>query len=183
VSAASSDLLIALVQWTARASAVILVAALAAGAADLLAPLSSSSASHRGSGWKLVGALIVSHTIHFAFVAALTLETHGQNVVNRGGWMLASVVGVLFYVATVGALVLRRVPPASRPLANVAGDAVCSVLVGLAFLEIYGGRAGRSPGFALMAALLAVALIIFVVAAGVHVLRRSPAGPVTSGPG
>lgn len=182
MSAAGSDLLIELVRWTARTSALILAAALAAGAADLLAPV-SSSASHRGFGWKLVGALIVSHTVHFAFVAALTLETHGQNVVNRGGWILASVVGVLFYAATVSALVLRRVPPANRPLANVAGDAACSILVGLAFLEIYGGRAGRSPGFAVMAALLAVALIVFAGAAGVHVLRRSPARPVTSGPG
>ena len=117
------------------------------------------------------------------FVAALTLETHGQNVANRGGWILASVVGVLFYAAAAGALVLRRVPPASRTVANVAGEAACSILVGLAFLEIYVGRAGRSPGFAILAAALAVALLVFVVAAGAHVLRRSSAKPATSRPG
>src|SRR5580765_638268 len=108
MDAAGLELITELVRITARISAAIFVAALAAGGADLLAP-PSSSFSRRGVCWKLIGAVIVSHTIHFGFVAALAVETHGQNVMNRGGWILTSVVGALFYVATIGALVLRRV--------------------------------------------------------------------------
>ena len=171
---AGLQLLTELVRITARISAVIFVAALAAGGADLLAP-PSSSFSRRGVGWKLIGAVIVSHTIHFGFVAALAVETHGQNVMNRGGWILTSVVGVLFYVATIGALVLRRVSPAERTIQNLAGDTAFSILVGLAFLETYLGRVGKSPLFTVMAALLASALLAFVAAVGVHIFRRSVA--------
>jgi len=172
MNAAGPELLVELVRITARISAVIFVAALAAGGVDLLAP-PSSSFSRRGWSWKLVGGVIASHTIHFSFVAALVVETHGQNVLNRGGWILTSVVGALFYVATIGALVLRRVSPAERTIRNLAGDTAFSILVGLAFLETYLGRVGKSPLFTVMAALLAGAMLTFVAAVGVHIFRRS----------
>ena len=181
MAAAGADLLIALVRLTARASAVIFVAALVAGAAELLAS-PSSSFWRRGAGWKLLGALIVSHTIHFAFVAALVIETHGQNVANRGGWILASIVGVLFYILSVGALLLRRVPPASRTIRNLAGDTVFSVFVGLAFLQTYLGRLAKSPLFALMVALLGGALLVYIIAVGIHILRRGAFRLVVDGP-
>ncbi len=168
---ASPDLIAELTRITARTSAVIFAASLAAGAAELIAP--RSSFARRGAGWKLLGALLVSHTIHFAFVAALTVETHGENIARRGGSFLTIIVGVLFYAATGGALVLRRAPPAARSVRNLAGDAVLSALVGLAFLEVYVGRVGQSPLFAVLAALLSGALLAFVVAVAVRILRRA----------
>jgi hypothetical protein len=62
MNAAGPELLTELVRITARISAVIFVAALAAGGADLLAQ-PSSSFSRRGVGWKLIGPVIVSHTM------------------------------------------------------------------------------------------------------------------------
>jgi hypothetical protein len=59
---------------------------------------------------------------------------------------------------------------------------MCSILVGLAFLETYLGRAGQSPLFALMAALLAGAMLAFVSAVGAHVFRGSTISPANSGP-
>lgn len=171
MAGASLTLLAELTRITARTSAVIFALALAAGAAELLAP--RSSFARRGAGWKLLGALLVSHTIHFAVVAALTVEMHGENVANRGGWFLAIIVGALFYAATGGALVLRRAPSAARSVRNLAGDAVLSVLVALAFLEVYVGRVGQSPLFAVLAALLSGTLLAFVAAVAVRILRRA----------
>jgi hypothetical protein len=74
MNAAGPELITELVRITARISALIFVAALAAGGADLLAP-PSSSFSRSGVSWKLIGAVIVSHTIPFGFVAALAVET------------------------------------------------------------------------------------------------------------
>lgn len=165
------DVLAELTRITARTSAVIFAAALAAGAAELLAP--RSSFARRGAGWKLLGALLVSHTIHFAAVGALTVAMRGENIAQRGGWLLTLLVGVLFYAATGGALVLRRAPPAARSARNLAGDGVLSALVGLAFLEAYVGRVGQSPLFVILAALLSGALLAFVVAVALRILRRA----------
>lgn len=172
----SPDLLLELVRITARISAVVFAAALAAGATEHFAP--GAPFSRRGAGWKLLGALLVSHTIHFAFVFALTLRTHGENVAHRGGWILTSVVGVVFYAATGGALMLRRVPPATRTRAGVAGDAVLCSLVGAAFLEIYVGRMGQSPLFAVLGGLVLAGMLAFLAAVVVRIVRGvTPAAP------
>ena len=165
------DLVAELVRLTARTSALIFVASLAARATELLAP--RSSFSRRGAGWKLLGALLVSHTIHFAFVAALTVETQGRNVEARGGWILTIVVGLLFYATTVGALALRRAPPAARDVPHIVGDAVLTGFVGFAFVVTYLGRIGKSPLFVVMAALLAGAMLVFFAAVATCLSRRS----------
>jgi hypothetical protein len=176
VDGASSDLVTELVRITARVSAVIFVASLLAGTAELLAP--RSSFSRRGAGWKLLGALLVSHTIHFATVIALTVETHAQNIAHRGGWILAIGIGLFFYASTVGALVLRRGPPVARTIPNLAGDAALSGLVWLAFLITYLGRIGRSPLFAVMVVLLSGAMFGFVAAVAVRIVRQVTPSPV-----
>lgn len=164
------DLVAELARITARTSAVVFAASLAAGAAELLWP--RSPFARQGAGWKLLAALLVSHTIHFAVVAVLIVQTGGENIANRGGWILTSVVGVLFYAATVGALVLRRVAPLVRALPNVIGDAVLSSLVGVAFLQVYIGGVGRAPLFAALAALLSGALTAFLAAVAIGIARR-----------
>jgi len=175
VNGAGPDLIAELTRITARTSAVIFAASLAAGAVELLTP--RSSFSRRGLGWKLLGALLISHTIHFAFVAALTVETHAKNIAHRGGWFLAIIVGILFYAATGGALFLRRGPAAARSVRNLTGDAALSAVVGLAFLEVYVGRVGQSSLFAVLAVLLSGALLAFVAAVTVRMLRRATPSP------
>jgi hypothetical protein len=177
MNGASPDLIAELVRITARTSAVIFSASLAARAAELAWP--RRSFSRQGAGWKLLGALLVSHTIHFGVVAALTIEMHGQNIANRGGWILTTVVGVLFYAATAGALVIRRAPPFAQAVSNLAGDAVLSSLVGLAFLAVYVGRIGRSPLFAVMAAALSGALLAFVAVVAIRIFQSAAPSPVS----
>src|SRR5450432_3742813 len=46
----------------------------------------------------------VYHTIHFGFVAWLTVATAGENIERRGGWLLTSLVGAVFYVASFATL-------------------------------------------------------------------------------
>lgn len=148
---------------------MIFIASLAVRSAELLCP--ASSLSRRGAGWKLLGGLIVSHTIHFAFVGMLTIRTQGRNILDRGGWTLAVVVGILFYAATVGGLVLRRASSSARTIRNLAADAVLSILVGLAFLQPYLARAHGSALFAVMAALLAGTMLAFAAASAARIIR------------
>lgn len=168
---ASPHLIAELTRVTARASAVVVVASLAAGAAELFAP--QSSFSRRGAGWKLLGALLVSHTIHFAAVAALTIERHAQNIAEGGGWLVTGVVGLFFYAATAGALVLRRAPSFARTVPNLVGDGVLSSAVALAFLQAYAARRGISALFAVLAALLSGAWLVFAAAVVVRIVRRA----------
>lgn len=158
-----------MVRLTARTSTLIFVASVAADGTEIVAP--RASFSRRGAGWKLVTALLVSHTIHFCLVYALATETHGRNITSRGGWVLTTIVGILFYAFTLCALALRRVPSEMRGLANVLGDAACSGLVGLAFLVTYLGRFGTSPMYTFMVWLVAPALIAFTGAAAVRIIR------------
>ena len=48
---------------------------------------------------RVLQSFVLSHTIHFGFVAWLTVATAGENIARRGGPFLASIVGVVFYVA------------------------------------------------------------------------------------
>jgi hypothetical protein len=126
-------------------------------------------------GWKLLGVLLLSHTIHFVTVFALTIQTHGRNVSARGGSALVIMVGVAFYAATGGALLVRRTPSGARTLPQVGGDAALSLLIGLAFLVTYVGGVGRLPTYALMAALVGGAMLVFVFAVAMRVVRQSAA--------
>jgi hypothetical protein len=59
------------------------------------------------------------------------------------------------------------------PKVVIPRDTAFSIVVGLAFLETYLGRVGKSPLFTVMAALLAGAMLAFIAAVGVHIVRRS----------
>jgi hypothetical protein len=167
VDDASLALLLAFVRLTARASALIFAASLVAGAVELVAP--HSEFARRGAGWKLLAALLVSHTIHFSLVLALAVATDGENVAGRGGWVLATSVGFAFYAAAGGALLLRRTAASARGVPQIAGETALCLVVGLAFLMTYLGGVARTPLYALMAALLAGAMLALVSAALVRI--------------
>jgi len=93
---------------------------------------------------------ILSHTIHFGFVAWLTVATAGENIARRGGWLLISVVGVVFYVASFAMLFgLGR----CRRSALVG-----ATVVWLMFVGAYGGRIPRDVVFALPVGAASLAL-------------------------
>jgi len=83
---------------------------------------------------------ILSHTIHFGFVAWLTVATAGENITRRGGPLLTIVVGVAFYVASFAMLFGVR---QRRRSALVGATVIWSMFV-LTYI-------GRIPGNAVYA--------------------------------
>jgi hypothetical protein len=95
-------------------------------------------------------AFILSHTIHFGFVAWLTVATAGENIAQRGGWLLTSVVGVVFYVASFATLYGVQ----QRRRSALLGATV----LWLMFVGTYVGRIPRNAVFALPVAATSLAL-------------------------
>jgi hypothetical protein len=99
---------------------------------------------------KVLQSFVLSHTIHFGFVAWLTVATAGENITRRGGWLLTSVVGVVFYAASFAMLFgVRRHRPS-----GVSG----AVVIWLMFVLTYAGRIPGNPVFALPVAATSIAL-------------------------
>ncbi len=99
---------------------------------------------------KIMKAFVVSHTIHFGFVAWLTIATAGENIARRGGWLLASIVGVVFYVASFAMLFGVR----QHRLSAVVG----AIVIWLMFVITYLGRIPTNIVFVLPVAATTLAL-------------------------
>ena len=99
---------------------------------------------------KTLQAFIVSHTIHFGFVAWLTVATAGENIARRGGPLLTSVVGVVFYVASFAMLFGVR----QRRRSALIGATV----IWLMFVLTYIGRIPRDAIYALPVGVTSIAL-------------------------
>ena len=112
---------------------------------------------------RLLQAFIVSHTIHFGFVAWLTVATAGENIARRGGPLLTSVVGVVFYVASFAMLFGVR----QRRRSALLGATV----IWLMFVLTYVGRIPRNPVYALPVAATSIALGAYLFG------PKSPTGP------
>ena len=95
-------------------------------------------------------AFILSHTIHFGFVAWLTVATAGRNIVQRGGPLLTSVVGLVFYFASFALLFGAR----QRRRSALAGATV----IWLMFVGTYVGRIPRNAVYALPVGATTIAL-------------------------
>jgi hypothetical protein len=95
-------------------------------------------------------AFILSHTIHFGFVAWLTVATAGENIAQRGGPLLTSVVGAVFYVASFATLTGVR----KRRRSALLGATV----IWLMFVGTYVGRISRNAVFALPVGATTIAL-------------------------
>lgn len=105
---------------------------------------------------RVLQSFVVSHTIHFGFVAWLTVATAGENIARRGGWLLAIVVGVVFYLASFA--LLSGVRQHRRPA--VAG----AIVIWLMFVITYLGRIPTSAVFALPVAASSLALGAYLFA-------------------
>jgi hypothetical protein len=99
---------------------------------------------------RVLQSFVVSHTIHFGFVAWLTVATAGENIARRGGWLLVSVVGVGFYVAAFAMLFGLR----QRRRSAVVG----AIVIWLMFVITYLGRIPANAIFALPVAAISIAL-------------------------
>jgi len=97
---------------------------------------------------------IVSFTIHFLFVAWLTVATAGENIERRGGVILTTLVGAALYLASFAVLTgaQRR-----RPSAWLGATTIWLMILGT-----YVGRIPRAPVFVLPVGVAAVALGAFL---------------------
>jgi len=114
---------------------------------------------------RLFEVFILSFTIHFGFVAWLTVATAGENIERRGGPLLTSVVGVTFYVASFAVL-------AGAPLRRLSAW-VGATTIWLMILGTYVGRIPRNAAFALPVAVATVALGAFLFGPRAS-MRRAP---------
>ena len=101
---------------------------------------------------RLFEIFILSFTIHFGFVAWLTVATAGENIERRGGPLLTSLVGVAFYVASFAVL-------AGAPLRRLSA---WLATIWLMILGTYVGRIPRNAAYALPIAAATLALGAFL---------------------
>ncbi len=113
----------------------------------------------------LLQLFILSFTIHFGFVAWLTVATAGENIERRGGPLLTSLVGGAFYVASFALLSGARL---RRPSAWLG-----AITIWLMILGTYVGRIPRNAAFALPVAVATVALGAFLFGQRAS-MRRAP---------
>jgi hypothetical protein len=99
---------------------------------------------------RVLQSFVLSHTIHFGFVAWLTVATAGENIMRRGGWLLTSIVGVVFYAAAFAMLSGVR----QHHRSAVSG----AIVIWLMFVITYLGRIPTNIVFALPAAATSIAL-------------------------
>lgn len=99
---------------------------------------------------RVLQSFIVSHTIHFGFVAWLTVATAGENIAKRGGPLLTVVVGVVFYAASFAMLFGVR----QRRRSALLG----ATIIWLMFVLTYIGRVPENAVFALPVGATSLAL-------------------------
>ncbi|HEU5179406.1 MAG TPA: hypothetical protein VFW45_01325 [Candidatus Polarisedimenticolia bacterium] len=132
------------VRLTARLSVVLYSLALSSLA------LSAYRGREPRAPVRTLQAFILSHTIHFGFVAWLTVATAGRNIAQRGGPLLTFLVGVVFYVASFAMLLGAR----QRRRSALAGATV----IWLMFVATYVGRIPRNAVYALPVAATTISL-------------------------
>ena len=108
---------------------------------------------------------IISFTIHFGFVAWLTVATAGENIERRGGPLLTSLVGAAFYVASFAVLTGAQL---RRPSAWLG-----AITIWLMVLGTYVGRIPRNAAFALPVGVATIALGAFLFGPRAS-MRRAP---------
>ncbi|MBI1850742.1 MAG: hypothetical protein HYR85_10400 [Planctomycetes bacterium] len=136
--------LVTCVRLTARTSALVFSASMFAHAVEARARAARRTPFWRRSRTLLAG-LLVSHTVHFAFVGMLAAATHGANIAARHGWIATGMVGALFYAAVIGLIRVRR--DARRSPGQLVFEWIATILLAFAFLVAYIGRAMAAPFF------------------------------------
>jgi hypothetical protein len=163
----TSDLYIA-VHWTARLSAVLFAAALAAPALYNLSARRSQS---------LYLGFILAHTIHFSFVVWLAKVTGGENmfpggrsVGDAGGWPAVFGVFAFFYALAFVGLAARRAGPRARLGLRAAGR-FSTAFIGFMFVSTYMPLIARSRWYALPAALVVAGVAVDMLGGRIRRLR------------
>jgi len=107
-----------------------------------------------------------AHLIHLAALLSLAWVTHGESVRTRGGWLAAALTGGIIYLAIVlmAAAHLGLIPGAARVRASRGAEMTVALLVWLAFMQAYTGRAIASAYYAPFPLLLVTGILLYVTA-------------------
>jgi len=137
-----------LTRVTARISAVLFIAwLLRQGWLRWRGPIAEGAArAQRNLFLTFAGA----HMIHLAALLALAWVTHGESVGLRGGWLRVTLTGGVVYLAIVvlAAAYMGLIPGAARIRASGAAETFVTLLVWIAFMQAYTGRAIESAYYA-----------------------------------
>ncbi len=134
------------VRITARVSAFVFFAALAAAAANRRTPIRARAPE------RLLVAFLVLHTIHFGTVVALAAASTGENIHVRGGWPLNLTLAAVFYL---GWFVIWRVwrdrarGIVVRRRLSILADAG-AVAIATVFLQNFASYAAAAPAFGIV---------------------------------
>ena len=153
-----------LVRATARVSALVFAASLAAAARRLAAGTDIRAA--RRADIAAFGAFLGTHTIHFASVLMLAAATGGENIRDAGGWIPTLAAAGAFYASS--ASVLRgKLRQTARWATSGARrlDVATMAILWLVFFQAYALRLFQSVWFAALAAVLAASRALFAAAA------------------
>ena len=161
------------VRATARLSALLLATNLFIAARRLWTITPTELEAVRAKSWRTApeldvasfAAFLVSHTIHFACVALLALNTSGESMRNNGGWTAALFVATLFYLGGWGVFRAKQRPTngwvgTRQRLCEMSVLAMVWTVFFLGFL----GRSTRSLLFASLTIALLFSLALFAVA-------------------
>lgn len=118
---------------------------------------------------RVLQSFLVSHTIHFGFVAWLTVATAGENITRRGGPILTVAVGVVFYVASFAMLFGMR---QRRPSALLG-----ATVIWLMFVLTYIGRIPGNALYALPVAATSISLAAYLFSPNRRLERPREGGP------
>jgi hypothetical protein len=154
----------ALVRATARVSALVFAASLAAAARRLAAGADIRAA--RRADIAAFAAFLGAHTIHFATVLMLAGATSGENIRHAGGWIPTLAAAGAFYASCAAVLRGRLRQTARWATAGARRlDVATMAILWLVFFQAYALRLFQSAWFAALAVVLAASLALFAAAA------------------
>jgi hypothetical protein len=128
-----------IVRVTARLSAIGFLTALGLFAARFPGKV--------GGATRLLTSFLVVHTIHFGAVAWLAMLTAGENIGERGGWLVAMTVATAFYLSAFGILRMWRRIASARPVSRLERLAahLGVLFIAAIFLNSYAARVATRP--------------------------------------
>jgi hypothetical protein len=154
-----------LTRVTARISAVLFIVwLLRQGWLRWRGPLQESAARAQR---KLFLTFAAAHIIHLAALLLLAQVTQGESIGRRGGWLRVVLTGGVVYLAIVvmAAAHLGLLPGAARIRDSLGAEMIVTLLIWIAFMQAYTGRAIESAYYWPFPLLLTGGMLFYLIGA------------------
>lgn len=116
------------------------------------------------------------HMIHLAALLALAWVTQGESVVLRGGWLrVVFTGGVVYFAIVVMAAAYLGLAPGAAGIRNSRGaEAAVTLLIWIAFMQAYTGRAIESAYYAPFPLVLTGGMLFYLLGPRLRAAVPSP---------